>query len=261
MHMRLLATLPLMLLMVGCRHFHDASGQCGEDGGSVQPQCEVQPAEPLHVKAPPQKIVIETPPAPPCAPAPQPLQQAPQPLQQAPQPMVVQPSPVQAAPAPQVMMAPAQLVQQPAPLMAANTSTEVRTGDRIALGIEWIRIPFPCPKLFHVPGGQRVITETDFQPVAPASAPLQQVAYPQQLVAPAPQTIVSPQPYTVAPQQYVVAPQPVQSAPCQQTTCQPRPGSLTQPSSAEVEELRKQLEEAEKLLKERSATPKQDDCK
>jgi hypothetical protein len=96
------------------------------------------------------------------------------------------PSPVTAAMAPAAPMMIASVPQAPA-MMAARTQTRATSRERIALGLDWVRIPFPYPRFYMVQGPQRVVTETDYTPVG---QPAMQMAYAPQSVAVATQPAV-----------------------------------------------------------------------
>jgi hypothetical protein len=179
-----------------------------------QPEVEVRGSETIHVKAPAQKITVTLPPncevAPGagegCAPgwpefAPG-MPQAPVIVPQA--PAMAPQSPAMAPQAPAAPMSYAPVMAPTAPAGLMGTSQTVKQKHRLALSLEYIRIPLPYPKLMSLPGEQEVVTRQTYQ--APAYAPVMAPAAP---VAYAP---VAPQPVQYAP----VAQAPVQYAPVAQ---------------------------------------------
>ena len=78
---------------------------------------------------------------------------------------VVQQAPVQATAA--MLMQPAVPVAASVPqanFVASSVQTTSRR-DRLAFGLDWIRIPFPILRIFAIPGPERVVTETQLAPV------------------------------------------------------------------------------------------------
>ena len=72
-------------------------------------------------------------------------------------------APVRAVP----VYATAQLAAVPAAApVATNTRTTVSQRDRVALGIDFFRLPIPFPRFFTVQGPQRVVSETEYAPAA-----------------------------------------------------------------------------------------------
>jgi hypothetical protein len=237
--MRALLAVPVLLLGLGCQTASKALNLCNDpacpapcaNAGPPRPSCEPAPTclppanpcpprvefkapEEVHIKAPAPKVVIES------------AQSA---------PAVCAPAPVAAAPAavPTVAAAPqmayvpvqtgvAQVVQQAAPqasMMASTVQTTSAPRARLALGLDWIRIPMPIPRFFAIAGPQEVTTETQY-----FTAPQAQVAVPsavttavQQVALPAAVTTAVPQAQVAAPMVAVQqAPPPTQLMAVQQ---------------------------------------------
>jgi hypothetical protein len=69
----------------------------------------------------------------------------------------------------QPAVASAPIPMQPATAAVPTmTRTTVRQRSRIALGIDYFRVPIPFPRFFSIPGPQRVVTETEFASAAAA---------------------------------------------------------------------------------------------
>jgi hypothetical protein len=109
-----------------------------------------------------------------------------------------------AAPAVVPQYAPAMMQAVPQSAVATTVQTVSTPRDRIALGLEWVRLPVPFPRLFAVPGPQEVVTRTQY---APQAAP--QVAIPTTVQA-AP--FVVPQAQMTIPQAQVAVPMTVAPA-------------------------------------------------
>ncbi len=283
--MRTLIALSLLVVGFGCQNPCKMSSVCCDTGPAVPcgdtqkpappcstppkcpaPQVEVKPAEVIHVNAPPEKVVVNLPPggAQPCVQQPAPAFVA----AGAPQASVAM---VQSgSPQPGVAMVPAavsqapvmmQAVAAPVSTVASSTQTTSRSRDRFALGFDWVPIHLPLPRLYAIPGNQRVVTETQYNTVQPqmqlavnpgvAMQPVQQVQYAAVASAPAAvQTAVMAAPPQVAavpqsPQAVMVVPSVAQAAvavnPCPPTT---------PPTKASVDELNKQLQQVQQLIDE-----------
>jgi hypothetical protein len=156
---------------------------------------EVKPAEEVHVTTPPQKVIVNAP-----------AQAAALPQSVFPQSL---PGAVpQGAPSVPVMLQSAP--QQNVVATSVQTMTTPRT--RVALGLEWVRIPFPFPRFYAIPGPQRVTTETEYATVAA----------PQVAVTAAPQmAVAAPQMAVAAPQMAVAAPASVAAVQPMQLAAQP----------------------------------------
>ncbi|WP_020470366.1 hypothetical protein [Zavarzinella formosa] len=163
----------LMLLSSGCKHCFS-----GED-------CNGAP-EIIRVKAPRQKIIVETPEdcpgeeceTPPTAglPAPKPAPRAGLPAPTQPMPTVIQAQPSMMAGAPMVMASPGVAgFSAPQSVAVANTEQTIRAPrTRWALGLTTINIPFPTLKLFDVPVPGEVTTTTTIPTPPPQQIQLQQ---------------------------------------------------------------------------------------
>jgi hypothetical protein len=115
---------------------------------------EVRTGEEVHVTAPAPKVYVNAPPA---------------------GVMPVQGQPVSAAaPQPAVPMgyaAPAAPAQAGVPLNVVATVVQTREHPRLALGLDWVPIPIPIPRLYSVPAEQTVtLTQPQFA-VAPPPVP------------------------------------------------------------------------------------------
>jgi hypothetical protein len=124
------------------------------------PKVEIAGLEEVRVKAPPQKIVVESP--------------APAAASVAPQMAVMQAPVAQAVPqSAQLVPVVAQAAVPQANMVATTTQTTSAPRARVALGLDWIRIPFPLPRLFAVPGPQEVTTQTQYFAAAPQPVAMQ----------------------------------------------------------------------------------------
>ena len=227
------------------------------------PRVEVKPAEEVHVTAPPQKVIVN----------------APAPAAALPQSVVPQSLP---GVVPQAI-ASVPVMLQSAPqnnVVATSVQTTTAPRARVAVGLGWVRIPFPVPRLYAIPGPQRVTTETEYATVAapqvavaaPASlAAVQQVQLAAQptvalasAVQPAAVPAAVPTSVTAAPQ-VAVAATPVYL----QAQCSPQAAAVpssapaacatgsAQVSKATVEELTRQLQAVQQLLDAREQARQQ----
>jgi len=206
------------------------------------PEINVDCPKEVHVNVPRQKVVVEVPhQAPQAAPQQMPMQMPVMAPQQAYAPGVPQYMPAMAAPQ--------------APAYATSVQTVSAPRDRVALGLDWVRIPLPLPKLFAVPGRQEVVTTTQFAPpptpvAYPVAMPQAPVYAPMPVAAPPMQMIVPQAPVQAAPvQMQMVVPQaPVQAMPVQAMPVQAAP-----PQQAPVDCWR-ELEDCYRRVQELEAT-------
>jgi hypothetical protein len=125
--------------------------------------------------------------------------------------------------------APAAVVPAAAPVVLPSAGQAIslpRT--RRTLGLDWVRIPFPVPRLYEAPAPPEIVI---LRPEAVPAAPvIQQAAY----AAPAPMTYPAPAPaYAPAPVAVPVAPRPAVTA-------------------QDVDALKRQVEMLERVLRERA---------
>jgi hypothetical protein len=188
---------------------------------TAQPDVEVRAPETIHVKAPPQKITVTLPSnceaGSACAGETNAAFVAGA-LAPAAPPGFAPPgfAPPQYAPTASAPMGYAPVALAPAAVPTGSTQT-VRQRNRIALGLEFIRIPLPYPKILAMPGEQEVITRQTYQ--APAAAPIPAGYAPMMApAAPVAYAPAAPMGYApAAPAQYA----PVQYAPVQYAPAAP----------------------------------------
>jgi hypothetical protein len=167
-------------------------------------------------------------------------------------------------------------------MVATTTQTTSAARAKLALGLEWVRIPFPLLRLVAIPGSQEVTTETQFfaAPQPPVAMQTALTAAPQgfvgvpagmttavqpgamALAAPAPAQLAVPVALTqsqpaftgvatmAAPTQFVAVP----AQPCDSGA-----SNKQRMTKEQLEELTKQVQALEKMIN--SQAPAQDDKK
>ncbi len=249
--MRAFAAIPIVLMGLGCQSCPrlplcdaDPASSCCESPcptprceppkpcppvvQAPPPRVEVKPPEEIRVKAPPQRVVVNTP-----APAPAAVPAVPQAA-----PMMMQPAAAQVS------------------LVSATIQSAPSARAIPAIGIDWIRIPFPVLRLFAVPTVQEVsvpITQTQLVPVQsfagqaafPAAVP--QIPVPAPAVVPQAAMAVPVAVPGAAVAQPVASPVVAVPAAAPTRECPPQ----TQASKENLHELMKQVQTLENELKDR----------
>jgi len=238
---------------------------------ALPPQVEFKPAEEIRVKAPPAKVLVETAAAPSAVAAPGAAPQMPPPAA----PQFAPPSLPQYAPAaPQFapQYAPAapqfalpsmpQFAPQYAPaapqtnVMASTVQSVSPPRANLALGIEWVKIPVPLPRLFAIPGQQEVRTQAQFtavpQPPAYAPAAMTPIVFHTPSCAPQPAATPAATPMPAACPNPAATPMP---AACPNPAATPQAQQATQERLAE---LAKQVQMLEELLSKLRPAEKKD---
>jgi hypothetical protein len=261
--MRALVVCWLSLLAAGCQGLFKVPPCCSEacppcpaeapatrceTAPAAHPRVEVRPAEDVHVTAPAPKAYVNMPQAPEGAapPCPTSVGAAPQ-----------QPPPTYGAQPPQPMM-PVSYGAAPQappsygagiPLGLVTALVQSSGHHRIALGLDWIEIPIPIPRIFSVPGEQTVTMTQPQMTVAGAgygAAPPMMYGAPPVYQAPPPM---------VMPMYGAPPPQPPPCGADKGYGQAPPPGKDARDAQALKESLdacEKKLQKVEKMLKEQA---------